>query len=249
MRLDILTIFPELFASFLATGLPRIAAEKGLVAYQLHDLRDYSADKHRKVDDTTYGGGPGMVMRPAPFFNALETIAGEDYKRVRETSRIVLLTPAGEPLGEAMARDLAEEEHIWLLAARYEGVDWRVHNELATDEVSIGDYVLSGGEVPAMVVMEAVVRRVAGVLEAGGATEEESFAEGLLEYPQYTKPAEYRGMAVPEVLLSGNHEEIRRWRRKKALEATLRRRPDLLTQTELTPEDKTLLEEIRARKP
>ena len=215
------TIFPGIFEAPLRESLLGRAIGEGLVDIRVHDLREWSEDRHRMVDDTAYGGGPGMVMKPEPFFAAVESL---DPDR----GRALLLSPAGRRLDQAFVRELAGEEHLALLCGRYEGVDERVVEGLPAEEVSIGDYVLAGGEVPALVVIEAVTRLVPGVIGKEESHERDSFAEpGLLDHPQYTRPAEFRGMAVPEVLLSGDHGAIDRWRREAAREKTRRNRPDL----------------------
>jgi tRNA (guanine37-N1)-methyltransferase len=222
VRIDVFTIFPGIFESPLRESLLGKAVDGGLLDVRIHDLRDATTDRHRQVDDESYGGGPGMVMKPEPIFAAVEAL-GEGSKRV------LLLSPAGRRLDQALVRELAEEPWLVLVCGRYEGVDERVVQGLPAEEVSIGDYVLSGGEVPALVVLEAVTRLVPGVIGREESHERDSFGpEGLLDHPHYTRPAEFRGMAVPEVLLSGNHAEIERWRREAALEKTRRNRPDLL---------------------
>ncbi len=222
MRIDVLTIFPGIFESSLRESLLGKAIEAGLLDVRLHDIRDSTTDKHRQVDDESYGGGPGMVMKPEPVFAAVDAL-GEGSKRV------LLLSPAGRRLDQALVRELAAEPWLVLVCGRYEGVDERVVEGLPAEEVSIGDYVLSGGEVPALVLLEAVTRLVPGVIGREESHERDSFGpEGLLDHPHYTRPAEFRGMRVPDVLLSGNHAEIERWRREAALEKTRRNRPDLL---------------------
>ena len=222
MRIDILTIFPGIFESPLRESLLGKAIEAGVLDVRVHDIRDSTTDKHRSVDDESYGGGPGMVMKPEPVFAAIESL-GEGPKRV------LLLSPAGRRLHQALVRELATEPWLVLVCGRYEGVDERVVEGLPAEEVSIGDYVLSGGEVPALVLLEAVTRLVAGVIGREESHERDSFGQdGLLDHPHYTRPAEFRGMLVPEVLLSGNHAEIERWRREAAREKTRRNRPDLL---------------------
>jgi tRNA (guanine37-N1)-methyltransferase len=221
VRIDVFTIFPGIFEAPLRESLLGRAIGEGLLDVRVHDLRQWSEDRHRVVDDTAYGGGPGMVMKPEPFFAAVESL---DPDR----GRVLLLSPAGRRLDQAFVRDLAGEEHLALLCGRYEGVDERVVEGLPAEEVSIGDYVLAGGEVPALVVIEAVTRLVPGVIGKEESHERDSFAEPrLLDHPQYTRPAEFRGMAVPEVLLSGDHGAIDRWRREAAREKTRRTRPDL----------------------
>jgi tRNA (guanine37-N1)-methyltransferase len=221
VRIDVLTIFPGIFESPLRESLLGRAIERGLVEIGLHDIRDATTDKHHQVDDESYGGGPGMVMKPEPIFAAVESL-GEGPKRV------LLLSPAGRRLDQAFVRELAAEPWLVLVCGRYEGVDERVAQGLPAEEVSIGDYVLSGGEVPALVLIEAVTRLVPGVIGKEGSHEHDSFEGGILDHPHYTRPPEFRGLAVPEVLLSGNHAEIERWRRQAALEKTRRVRPDLI---------------------
>ena len=223
MRIDVVTIFPEFFAGPLEASLLGKARARGLVDVRLHDLRAHASDPHRTVDDEPYGGGAGMVMKPEVWFDAVEAIEGWEH------AHRILLTPAGRRLDQDVARELAPSTHLILLCGRYEGIDERVAEGLATDEVSVGDYVLAGGESAALVVIEAVTRLVPGVVKESESVERESFGpDGLLDYPQYTRPAEFRGMRVPDVLLSGNHAEIEAWRRREALERTKRRRPDLL---------------------
>ena len=237
MRIDILTIFPAMFRGPFAESIVKRAVEKGLVEIHIHDIRQWASDRHRTVDDYPYGGGPGMVMKTEPLFAAAEAV----LEQAPERGPIVLLAPQGRLFRQEVAREFAREQRLALICGHYEGVDARVHEHLATDEISIGDYVLSGGELPAMVVVDAVVREIPGVLGAPDASAEESFTQGLLEYPQYTRPADFRGLAVPDVLLSGNHREIARWRRRESLLRTARRRPDLLAQAELTEEERRWL--------
>ena len=223
MRVDIVTIFPEFFAGPLEASLLGKARHRGLVDVRLHDLRDHTDDPHRSVDDEPYGGGVGMVMKPEPWFAAVEAIDGW------EAAQRILLTPAGRRLAQDDARFLADEAHLILMCGRYEGIDERVAEQLATDEISVGDYVLAGGEAAALIVVEAVTRLIVGVVKEPESVEQESFGpDGLLDFPQYTRPSEFRGLPVPDVLLSGNHAEIAAWRRRQALERTKRRRPDLL---------------------
>ena len=221
MRIDVLTIFPGIFESPFRESLLGKAIESGLLEVRLHDIRDFATDKHRQVDDESYGGGPGMVMKPDPVFAAVESL-GAGPKRV------ILLSPTGRRLDQALVRELSREPWLVLICGRYEGVDERVAEGLPAEEVSIGDYVLAGGEVPALVLLEAVTRLVPGVIGKEESHERDSFENGMLDHPHYTRPQEFRGMRVPDVLLSGNHAEIERSRREAALEKTRRNRPDLL---------------------
>ena len=223
MRIDILTIFPGIFEGFLNESMVNIAREKGLVEFHLTDIRDFAADKHRTVDDRPFGGGAGMVMKPEPILDAYEDVLKQDGRPARG----ILLSPRGRTFNQGVAEELAQKQRLVMIAGRYEGVDERVQEGLGLEEVSIGDYVLFGGEVAAMVICEAVVRLIDGVLGSDESAKEESFTSGALEYPQYTRPREFRGMAVPEVLLSGDHEKIRQWRMQKAREMTKARRGDL----------------------
>ncbi len=246
MKIDIITIFPSIFDGFLSESMIRIGREKGIVDIRVHDLRSWTEDKHRQVDDIPYGGGFGMVMKPEPFYRAVLDIGGsDDLEVIRSKSRIVLFTPRGKILKQDLVEEFSRREHLILLCGRYEGIDERVHRRIATDEVSLGDFVLSGGEIPAMALTEAVVRLLPGVLGAEESLTEESFTEGLLEYPHYTRPPEFMGWKVPEVLLSGHHGEIAKWRRRERLKTTLQRRPDLLDKANLSESDLKLLEEIR----
>ena len=237
MRVDIVTIFPEAFTPLQVSMIGR-ARERGLLDVHIWDLRDFTTDRHRQVDDAPYGGGAGMVMKPEPFFAAVDAIRAE----AGEPAHIILTSPQGAQLTHALAEEMAGKNHLVLLCGHYEGIDERVREGLATDEISIGDYVLTGGELPAMVIVDAVARFVPGVVGDAASVEADSFAEGLLDYPHYTRPPEFRGMTVPEVLLSGHHEAIRRWRRAQRLRRTLRRRPDLLKHEALSDEDRRLLD-------
>jgi len=224
LRVDVLTLFPQVFGPVLGTSILAIAARKGIVSYHLHDIRRWSPDKHHKVDDRPYGGGPGMVLRCEPVFRCYEAVREMDER----PGRLLLLTPQGRRFDQGMARELAAAGRLILLCGRYEGFDERIRIGLPAQEVSIGDYVLSGGEIAAMVVIDAVVRLVPGVLGDEESAERESFSDGMLEYPHYTRPPEFRGMRVPEVLLCGNHAEIEKWRRAQAALRTRNRRVDLL---------------------
>jgi len=245
VRFDIFTLFPEMFKSPFETSIIRRACEAGRVTLAVHNVRDYATDKHHQTDDTPYGGGGGMVMKPEPIWNAVEAVLGFDPAGRSDAPPLILLTPQGRPFTQAVARELSAHERLLLICGRYEGVDERVRQYLATDELSIGDYVLTGGEVPAMVVLDAVVRLIPGVLGDPGATADDSHATGLLEYPHYTRPAVYRGHPVPEVLLSGHHAEVDRWRRREALRRTQERRPDLLDQAELSQADREFLDQLQ----
>jgi len=224
MRIDVLTIFPEIFGPALSSSILGRAACKGVVSYHIHDIRDYTTDRHRSVDDRPYGGGPGMVMKAEPIFACAEAAERMDSREPRR----VLLTPQGQTFTQAFAQDLAGVERLMLICGHYEGFDERVRDGLEVTELSIGDYVLTGGEFASLVVIDAVVRLLPGALGDEESTKEESFSSSLLEYPQYTRPVTFRGMEVPEVLLSGDHERIRLWRREQSLLRTARRRADLL---------------------
>ena len=236
IRIDVVTLFPELFAGPLHTSIVGRAVDRELVEFGVNDLREHGLGRHRSVDDYPYGGGAGMVMRPEPLFAALEPLRAAG-------AHVVLLDPAGERLTDGLARELAAIPHLALVSGRYEGIDERVRT-LVDREVSIGDYVVTGGELPALVLIDAVVRLVTGVITEAS-HEGDSFAAGLLEYPQYTRPEEFAGLPVPPVLLSGNHAEVERWRRREALRRTLERRPDLLDSAPLTDADRATIESLR----
>jgi tRNA (guanine37-N1)-methyltransferase len=225
LRFDVLTLFPEVFEPFLQASMMGIAAEKDAAAYALHDIRDYTLDKHSKVDDRPYGGGPGMVICCEPVYRCYEAVREMD----EEPGRLLLLTPQGRRFDHGMAEELAQARRVLLLCGHYEGFDERIRQGLPVEEVSVGDYVLSGGETAAMVIMDAVVRLLPGVLGHQDSARDDSFASGMLEYPHYTRPPEFRGMRVPDVLLSGNHRAIDDWRREQARIRTRSRRADLLT--------------------
>ena len=220
MKIDVLTLFPEMFAGPLDESIVKRARAAGLLDLSIHNLRDYTHDRHRTVDDKPFGGGPGMLLKPEPLFEAVEQLAGAE-------ARVILLSPAGRKFDQRLARELAPQKHLLLICGSYEGVDERVREALADDELSIGDYVLTNGALPAMVVIDAVTRLLPGVLGDDDSSRDESFSHGWLEYPQYTRPAVFRGMKVPEVLLSGNHAEIAQWRAEQARIRTQERRPDL----------------------
>lgn len=239
MRIHILSLFPGMFRGPFDESIIKRAADRGLVEIALYNIRDYTWDKHHVVDDYPFGGGQGMVLKPEPIFAAVESIRGEGV------TPVILLTPRGRLLDRAVVEELAQYDEMILICGRYEGVDERVGEHLVTDELSIGDYVLSGGELAAMVVVDAVVRQLPGALGAETAVGEDSHADGLLEYPQYTRPRSFRGWEVPEVLLSGNHAEIERWRKEQSIRRTLQRRPDLLERVDLPPDKKMILDRIR----
>ncbi len=221
MKIDVLTLFPAMFVGPLDESIIKRARDTGRLDLKIHNLRDYAHDRHRTVDDRPFGGGPGMLLKPEPIFEAVEALAGEQ-------TRVILMSPSGRAFNQAIAAELAQFQHLLLVSGHYEGFDERVREQLADDELSIGDYVLTNGALPVMVLVDAVTRLLPGVLGDDESAHEESFSHGLLEYPQYTRPAEFRGMKVPEVLLSGNHAEIARWRTEQARLRTTERRPDLL---------------------
>ena len=239
MRFDVITIFPDIFRGVFEFGIVSRAARAGLIEIHVHDLRDYTHDRHRQVDDRPFGGGAGMVMKPEPLFRAVEAVTA-----VAPAAKTVLLSPQGRLFNQRVADEFAHSASVVLICGRYEGVDERVAEQLVSDEVSIGDYVLSGGEIPAMVVIDAVTRLVPGALGCGESAARESFSAGLLDHPQYTRPPEYRGMKAPDVLLGGNHAEIERWRRRKAIEKTLRTRPDLIDGRELSVDERLEVEQV-----
>ncbi len=241
MRIDILTLFPEMFTGPLTVSMLKRAQDKGLAEISLLNIRDYASNKHKMADDIPYGGGAGMVMLAQPI---LASIAQARSFLPQTKARTIYLSPAGRPLTQALVQELAREQHLILLCGHYEGIDQRVIEQEIDEEISIGDYVLTGGELPAMVLTDAVVRLIPGVLGEFASTEEESFSEGLLEYPQYTRPRNLEGLSVPEILFNGHHQKIRLWRRRQSLLKTLQNRPELLLSAPLTEEDKYLLKEI-----
>jgi len=243
MVFDILTIFPEIFRSPLSESLIKKALDKGVLQVRIWNLRDFTEDKHRTTDDYPYGGGAGMVMKADPIFRAVEEI-----KANNPDARTLLLTPQGERFHQGLAKGLSEQKHWILICGRYEGLDERVRLGVVDREISIGDYVLNGGEIPALVFLEVISRYVPGFLGSEQSVEEETFSDGLLEYPQYTRPPVIRGMEVPEILLSGNHAEIKRWRRRESLKRTYLRRPDLLGRADLSEEDLEYLAELKSQK-
>ena len=240
MQFDVLTLFPEMF-NVLNESIIGRAKEKGLIDINLINIRDFSKNKHKKVDDTPYGGGAGMVMQPDVVYDAYKSV--EDEK-----AKLIYMSPQGKKLEQKKVEELSKQEHLILLCGHYEGIDQRVLDKIVDEEISIGDYVLTGGELPAMVLIDSVSRYVEGVLK-DDSTKEESFSQGLLEYPQYTRPEVFEGQQVPEILLSGHHENIDKWRRKQSLKITLNKRPDLLEKVELSDEDKKVLEKIKNEVP
>ncbi len=237
MKIHVMTLFPEMFSGPLGTSIIKRAQEDQKLSIQYYQIRDYSTNKHQKVDDYPYGGGSGMVMGPQPIVDAYREIT----KDTKKTPRTIYLSPKGKHFSQEMAMELSKEEELIFLCGHYEGVDQRVIDEIVSDEISIGDYVLTGGELPAMVMIDAISRLIPGVLSSPEAYEEESIHSGLLEYPQYTRPPSFEGKEVPKILLSGDHEKIRKWRRKEALLITRERRPDLFQRIPLTKEDYKLL--------
>ena len=239
MRIDYLTLFPEMFEGVLNHSILKRAQDKGMLNVNTVNFRDFAENKHNQVDDYPFGGGQGMVLKPEPIFNALESLQQTDE------TRVVLMCPQGEPFTQEKAQELSEAEHLVFICGHYEGYDERIREHLVTDEISIGDYVLTGGELPAMTMTDAIVRLIPGVLGNQQSHEDDSFQDGLLEFPQYTRPREYRGMTVPDVLLSGNHARIDAWRREQRLLRTYRNRPDLLDKAELTKQDQDILKRYR----
>ena len=239
MQFDVFTLLPEVFSPYLDSSILQRARQRGLIDVRLHNIRDWAADKHHVTDDEPYGGGGGMVMKVEPVFEAVESVCGPspDFP-------IILMTPQGKPFHQGMARELAQQPRLALLCGRYEGVDERIREHLVTDEISIGDYVLTGGELPALTVIDAVARLLPGVLGDPDGPFDDSHAAGLLEYPHYTRPPEFRGWRVPEVLLSGDHARIEKWRRKQSLRRTLQRRPDMLEKAPLNEVDRLTLQRI-----
>ena len=244
MRIDVLTIFPQMFEIMSSLSILKRAIDNKLVSIHLHNIRDYTHDRHKTVDDYPYGGGAGMVMKPEPIFETLEALQAEMTREERNRTPIILLSPQGRLFTQQVAQEMARHERFILICGHYEGIDERVREHLTTDEISIGDYVLTGGELPAMVVIDAVTRLIPGVLGSEESPHDESHSAGLLEYPQYTRPPAYRGWAVPEVLLSGNHGEIARLRREQAIRRTRDRRPELLAKKQLSADEKKLLERL-----
>jgi len=245
VRIDILTLFPQMFQSPFSASIFQRAVDQKLVEVNLHNIRDYTHNKHHVVDDYAYGGGAGMILKPEPIFEAVESIKSE-MKEEAAVLPVILLTPQGRLFSQSIAQELSRNKHLVLICGRYEGVDERVREHLATDEISIGDYVLGGGELAAMVVVDAVVRLLPGVLGSEASPLDDSHVSGLLEYPQYTRPPVFRGWSVPEVLLSGNHAQIAKWRREQAILRTLKRRPELLDRADLCVEERQVVDGLKA---
>lgn len=244
MQFDIFTLLPEVFPAYLDTSILKRARERGLIDVRVHNIRDYTHDRHHTTDDTPYGGGGGMVMKPGPVFEAVESALGAD-----PVCPVIMLTPQGRVFDQRVAQELSQHKRIALICGRYEGIDERIREHLVTDEISIGDYVLTGGELPALLIVDAVSRLLPDVLGDPTGAEDDSHASGLLEYPHYTRPPEFRGWPVPDVLLSGDHAKIDKWRREQSLLRTLKKRPDLLEKAELSQSDLKFLEKLKADRP
>ena len=255
MRFEVFTLLPEVFPPYLESSILQRARQRGLIDVRLHNIRDYTHDRHHITDDTPYGGGGGMVMKPEPVFEAVESVLGLDpalaqsspTEGARRGIPVILLTPQGRVFTQRVAEELSRLERVALLCGRYEGVDERVRLHLVTDEISVGDYVLTGGELPALIVIDAVTRLLPGVLGDPTGAQDDSHAMGLLEYPHYTKPPEFRGWKVPDVLQTGNHARIEQWRREQALLRTYNRRPDMIEKAELTDKDRKFIEGLRLK--
>ncbi|HEX2991177.1 MAG TPA: tRNA (guanosine(37)-N1)-methyltransferase TrmD [Anaerolineales bacterium] len=248
MQFEVFTLLPEVFPPYLESSILQRARQRGLIEVRVHNIRDYTHDKHHTTDDTPYGGGGGMVMKPEPVFEAVESVLGRTTPPAQTPAvPVILLTPQGRVFTQRLAEDLAHQERIALLCGRYEGVDERIREHLVTDEISVGDYVLTGGELPALIVIDAVARLLPGVLGDPTGAQDDSHSMGLLEYPHYTKPPEYRGWKVPDVLQSGNHARIDQWRREQALARTFHRRPDMLEKAELSEKDRKFVEGIKLK--
>ena len=241
MRIDIITLFPSMFRGPFDESMIKRARKKGILEINLHNLRDFTGDRHRTVDDLPYGGGAGMVMKPEPLFRAVEKVKEEK----RSSWKVILLSPQGQPFAQEKAKELAQEEALIFICGHYEGVDERVREHLIDEELSLGDFVLTGGELAAMVIVDAIARMLPEVLGCKDSIREDSFYQTLLDYPHYTRPAEFRGWKVPGVLISGNHQKIREWRKKKKLENTFKKRPDLLKTAKLSREEEEMLEQIK----
>jgi tRNA (guanine37-N1)-methyltransferase len=248
MKFEVFTLLPEVFPPYLESSILQRARQRGLIDVRVHNIRDYTHDRHHTTDDTPYGGGGGMVMKPEPVFEAVESVLGFTSNPTQPAPvPVILLTPQGRVFTQRVAEELAAHERIALLCGRYEGVDERIREHLVTDEISIGDYVLTGGELPALMIIDAVSRLMPGVLGDPTGAEDDSHSMGLLEYPHYTRPPEFRGWQVPEILLSGDHAKIEKWRREQALIRTLTRRPDILEKADLSEEDKKTVERLKSK--
>ena len=248
MQFDIFTILPEVFPPYLESSILQRARQRELIDVRVHNIRDYTHDKHHTTDDTPYGGGGGMVMKPEPVFEAVESVLGRATRADQYSSQpvpVILLTPQGRVFNQRVAEELSRHERIALLCGRYEGVDERIREHLVTDEISVGDYVLTGGELPALVIIDALSRLIPGVLGDPEGAQDDSHSMGLLEYPHYTRPPEFRGWSVPEILLSGDHGKIERWRREQALLRTFNKRPDMLEKASLSETDKKYLNGLK----
>lgn len=248
MQFEVFTLLPEVFVPYLESSILQRARQRGLIDVRVHNIRDYTHDKHHVTDDTPYGGGGGMVMKPEPVFEAVETVLGPASPPTQPpVVPIILLTPQGRVFNQRVAEELARYEKIALLCGRYEGVDERIRQHLVTDEISVGDYVLTGGELPALMVIDAVSRLLPGVLGDPTGAQDDSHSMGLLEYPHYTRPPEFRGWKVPDILLSGDHAKIDKWRREQALTRTFNKRPDMLEKAELDKKDKKIIERLKSQ--
>lgn len=253
MQFDVFTLLPEVFPSYLETSIIKRARERDLIHVRVHNIRDYTHDKHHTTDDTPYGGGGGMVMKPEPVFEAIETILGLNPDSPMETSPtasnipIILLTPQGRVFNQSIAQELSQHLHIALVCGRYEGIDERIRKHLVTDEISIGDYVLTGGELPALILIDAIARLLPDVLGDPTGAQDDSHATGLLEYPHYTRPPEFRGWKTPDILLTGDHAKIDRWRREQSLLRTFNKRPDMLEKVELNKQDRKFIESLKSK--
>lgn len=249
MQFEVFTLLPEVFPAYLDTSIIKRARERGLIQVNIHNIREYTHDKHHTTDDMPYGGGGGMVMKPEPVFEAIESVLGQEALPTSPEAEanvpVILLTPQGRVFNQSIAKELSQHKKIALLCGRYEGIDERIRENLVTDEISIGDYVLTGGELPALILIDAVSRLLPEVLGDPTGAEDDSHAMGLLEYPHYTRPPEFRGWKVPDVLLSGDHGKIDKWRRQQALMRTFKKRPDMLEKAELTKEDKKFLDGLK----
>jgi tRNA (guanine37-N1)-methyltransferase len=247
MQFEVFTLLPDIFPPYLESSILQRAQQRGLIDVRIHNIRDYTHDKHHTTDDTPYGGGGGMVMKPEPVFEAVESVLGIASDQAQPAPiPVILLTPQGRVFTQRVAEEFSRHERIALLCGRYEGVDERIREHLVTDEISVGDYVLTGGELPALLIIDAVSRLIPGVLGDPTGAEDDSHSMGLLEYPHYTKPSAFRGWKVPEILLSGDHGKIEKWRREQALQRTLKKRPDMIEKAELSEKDRKFLEGLKS---